>query len=317
MREEREILAHEHDPPPQPVHLVQHVDQDKDIYAGDMPHGERAVVLVDQSGTTRYHTIDFALLDIRTATVTDIWSEHVSANTESYTAKVSKNSALLLRLSDVQFLSRSPVNVLHHSSQAEHTGTISSNHDQEHVEDIKDIVDQRTSANSTKLIHRLFRWRPRKGIIHIVARILIDVTDYFATPAEGRLDDDFRKGEATLYPAVPGEEHRNVNYHYTRSHYRSRRDSRGSLASALTRHTSRPRSIAPTVRSRSDTAAGAQQSESAGKTRRRSTLEVPSERSPAPNTSSWTTPLDRGDIVAVPGSPIAPAITVSTGHDSP
>lgn len=309
-------MAHENDPPREPIHLVQHVPQDQDIYAGDLLHGERAIVFVDQSGKSAMRTIDLARLDVQTATVRNLWSDHISENVGVYNARVSANSALLLRLSKIQHLQQRAPDLENDGSQrADLPATSASTHGAQHVELKNESNSQATEAETSNPKYRAKRSRPHAGIMHTIARFLIDVTDYFATPAEKRWDSDFRHGDATLYPEVPGEKQRNSNYHDTRSRYRPRRDSNGSLHSATSRQPARSRSLAPSVASHSEPGARTDRSNTQGgsKARRRSTLDVPNswQRDPILPSSPPVSP-SADDIVALPGSPIAPAITVSS-----
>lgn len=103
-----------------------------------------------------------------------------------------------------------------------------------------------------------------KGIIRIMARLFIRVGDGFGNLARKIFDDsEFRRGRATGYPEVPGEEQRNPGLSDTRSIYSPslRRDSSGSERSALTRQRSGP---AESTTNKSPVA------------KRRDTLEVPS-----------------------------------------
>lgn len=79
------------------------------------------------------------------------------------------------------------------------------------------------------------------GIVRIIARSFMKLGQGFETIARKIFDDsEFRRGQATGYPEVPGEEHRNPGLSDTRSIYSPslRRDSSGSDHSALTRQRS-------------------------------------------------------------------------------
>lgn len=79
------------------------------------------------------------------------------------------------------------------------------------------------------------------GISRIAARWFMRFGDGFGNIARKIFDDsEFRRGRATGYPEVPGEENRNPGLSDTRSIYSPslRRDSSGSARSALTRQRS-------------------------------------------------------------------------------
>lgn len=139
------------------------------------------------------------------------------------------------------------------------------------------------------------------GTIRIAARLFMKFGDGFGNIARKIFDDsDFRRGRATAYPEVPGEENRNPGLSDTRSIYSPslRRNSSGSGRSNLSRQRSGP---AESTNARSPVA------------KRRDTLEVPS--SPGHH-GSLQGSLSRcvsetGPVITRTESPSTPTIVVS------
>ncbi|USW55247.1 Putative glycoside hydrolase, family 27, carbohydrate binding module family 6 [Septoria linicola] len=85
----------------QPVKLVQRFTNDKDVYAGLLANGDRAVLLLDQTNTVRSLSVDFASLGIKSATVKNLWTGRTTTGQTSYSAQVNAHGSLPLRLSNI------------------------------------------------------------------------------------------------------------------------------------------------------------------------------------------------------------------------
>jgi len=116
-RAARDILLNEdlisinQDPAGLPVELVQRFMADHDVFAGELENGDRAVLLLDQSNSTRTLSIDFASLGVASATVKDLWSGQTNESLTSYSQQVSPHGSLPLRLSDIKLLPKEPANI--------------------------------------------------------------------------------------------------------------------------------------------------------------------------------------------------------------
>lgn len=94
-----------------PVELVQRFTGDHDVFAGGLENGDRAVLILDQSNSTRNVSIDFALLGIASATVKDLWSGRSNANITLFDQQVNPHGSVALRLSNIKFLPQEPANI--------------------------------------------------------------------------------------------------------------------------------------------------------------------------------------------------------------
>lgn len=98
----KDLIAINQDSLGQPVKLVQRFTNDRDVYAGDLANGDRAVLLLDQSNQTRTLSLNFSSLGIDSATVKNLWSGRTTANAKSYSAQVNPHGSLPLRLSNIK-----------------------------------------------------------------------------------------------------------------------------------------------------------------------------------------------------------------------
>lgn len=105
-----DLISINQDPAGLPVELVQRFTSDHDVFAGGLENGDRAVLLLDQSNSTRTLSIDFALLGIASATVKDLWSGQVNSSLTSFSQQVNPHGSLPLRLSEIKLLSKNPAN---------------------------------------------------------------------------------------------------------------------------------------------------------------------------------------------------------------
>lgn len=100
----RDLIAINQDEAGLPVTLVQRFTNDRDVYAGDLANGDKAVLLLDHSNTTRTLSLDLASIGIASATVKNLWTSDISANETSYSKQVDAHGSLPLRLSNIQKL---------------------------------------------------------------------------------------------------------------------------------------------------------------------------------------------------------------------
>lgn len=102
-----DLIAINQDDAGLPVTLVQRYTDDHDIFTGDLANGDVAVLLLDQSNTTRTLTLNLSDLGISSATVKDLWSGNSGTNATSYTQQVNAHGSLPLRLSNIERLPES------------------------------------------------------------------------------------------------------------------------------------------------------------------------------------------------------------------
>lgn len=98
----KDLIAINQDEAGLPVTLVQRFTNDRDVYAGDLVNGDKAVLLVDFSNTTRALSLDFADLGIASATVKNLWTGDIDANVTSYSKQVDAHGSAPLRLSNIR-----------------------------------------------------------------------------------------------------------------------------------------------------------------------------------------------------------------------
>ncbi|CZT16078.1 related to Alpha-N-acetylgalactosaminidase precursor [Ramularia collo-cygni] len=98
----RNLLSINQDPLGEPVKLVQRFTNDRDVFVGNLSNGDKAVLVVDHSNTTRTMTIDFKTLGIRLANVKDAWTGQTQADSRTYSARVGAHGNIALRLSNVR-----------------------------------------------------------------------------------------------------------------------------------------------------------------------------------------------------------------------
>ena len=96
-----DLIAINQDSAGQPVKLIQRFSNDRDVYAGSLANGDRAVLLLDQTNTVRTLSIDFASLGIKSATVKNLWTGRTTTGQTSYSAQVNAHGSLPLRLSNI------------------------------------------------------------------------------------------------------------------------------------------------------------------------------------------------------------------------
>ncbi|UJO19822.1 putative alpha-galactosidase D [Fulvia fulva] len=100
----KDLIAINQDSLGKPAVLIQRFTNDRDVYAGPLANGDRAVLLLDQSNTARSLSIDFSTLGIDTATVKNLWTGRTTANVKSFSAQVGAHGSLPLRLSQIKTL---------------------------------------------------------------------------------------------------------------------------------------------------------------------------------------------------------------------
>jgi alpha-galactosidase len=108
----KDLISINQDPAGLPVELVQRFTGDHDVFAGELENGDRAVLILDQSNSTRTLSINFALLGVASATVKDLWSGQTSNRSlTSYSQQVNPHGSLPLRLSNLKLLPKKSANV--------------------------------------------------------------------------------------------------------------------------------------------------------------------------------------------------------------
>jgi alpha-galactosidase len=108
----KDLISINQDPAGLPVELVQRFTGDHDVFAGELENGDRAVLILDQSNSTRTLSINFALLGVASATVKDLWSGQTSNRSlTSYSQQVNPHGSLPLRLSNIKLLPKKSANV--------------------------------------------------------------------------------------------------------------------------------------------------------------------------------------------------------------
>lgn len=86
-----------------PVTLRQRYSYDNDQYWGPLANGDKAVLLVDQSGNSRSLTLNLDQWNVTSATVTDLRTGAVVENTPSYTVQVDGHGSMAVRLSNIVY----------------------------------------------------------------------------------------------------------------------------------------------------------------------------------------------------------------------
>ncbi|KAK4495703.1 hypothetical protein PRZ48_012971 [Zasmidium cellare] len=100
----KDLIAINQDSLGKPATLIQRFTNDHDVYSGPLANGDRAVLLLDQSNTTRTLALNFTALGIDTATVKNLWTGRTTTNVKSYSAQVPPHGSLPLRLSNIKTL---------------------------------------------------------------------------------------------------------------------------------------------------------------------------------------------------------------------
>lgn len=98
----KDLIAINQDEAGLPVTLVQRYSGDRDVYAGDLANGDRAVLLLDHSNGTRTLSLDFAEIGIASADVKNLWTGDIEEAATSYSKEVNAHGSLPLRLSNIQ-----------------------------------------------------------------------------------------------------------------------------------------------------------------------------------------------------------------------
>jgi alpha-galactosidase len=104
----KDLIAINQDEAGLPVTLVQRFTNDRDVYVGDLANGDRAVLLLDFSNTTRTLSLDFAEIGIASAIVKNIWTGDIETNASSYSKQVNPHGSLPLLLSNIKSKPISP-----------------------------------------------------------------------------------------------------------------------------------------------------------------------------------------------------------------
>lgn len=98
----KDLIAINQDEAGVPVTLVQRFSGDRDVYAGELANGDRAVLLVDHSNATRTLSLDLAEIGIASADIKNLWTGDIEAAATSYSAQVNAHGSLPLRLSNIR-----------------------------------------------------------------------------------------------------------------------------------------------------------------------------------------------------------------------
>jgi alpha-galactosidase len=107
----RDLIAINQDEAGLPVTLVQRFTNDRDVYAGDLANGDKAVLLLDHSNSTRTLSLNLSDIGISSATVKNLWTGDINANVTSYSKQVDAHGSLPLRLSNVQLKHTTKANI--------------------------------------------------------------------------------------------------------------------------------------------------------------------------------------------------------------
>ncbi|SMR42229.1 unnamed protein product [Zymoseptoria tritici ST99CH_1E4] len=95
------LIAINQDSLGKPVVLIQRYTNENDQFAGPLANGDVAVLLLDTSNAKRNLGIEFAALNISSATVTNLWTGAVVQNVNRYFTDVNARGSIPLRLSNV------------------------------------------------------------------------------------------------------------------------------------------------------------------------------------------------------------------------
>lgn len=98
----KDLLAINQDSLGQPVKLVQRFTNDRDIFVGSLANGDKALLVVDHSNTSRTITFDLSTIGIRLANVKDVWTGKTLPDSKSYSSQVGAHGTLALRLSNIR-----------------------------------------------------------------------------------------------------------------------------------------------------------------------------------------------------------------------
>lgn len=97
----KDIIAINQDPLGQLVKLTRRFTHDHDVYAGPLANNDQVVLLLDTSNTTRTLSINLTTLNIKSATLKDLWTGTTHPSVTSYTATVPPHGCIVLRLSNI------------------------------------------------------------------------------------------------------------------------------------------------------------------------------------------------------------------------
>lgn len=97
-----DLIAVNQDSLGKPVTLVQRWTGDRDLLAGPLANGDRAVLVVDLSNASRTLSVNFADLNITSANVKDLWTGTTQQGVSQYSRSVAAHGSLALRLSNIR-----------------------------------------------------------------------------------------------------------------------------------------------------------------------------------------------------------------------
>ena len=97
-----DLIAINQDSLGEPITLVQRWTNDHDLWVGNLANGDKAVLVVDTSNTTRTLSVNLASLGISSANVKDLWTGATSTGVSSFSASVRAHGSLALRLSNIR-----------------------------------------------------------------------------------------------------------------------------------------------------------------------------------------------------------------------
>lgn len=96
------LIAINQDPLVKPVTLVQRWTADKDLLAGDLANGDKAVLLVNLKSVSSDMGFDLSKLGLAQADILDLWTGETHTGVSSFSKHVEGHGNIALRLSNVK-----------------------------------------------------------------------------------------------------------------------------------------------------------------------------------------------------------------------
>ncbi|KAF2020339.1 carbohydrate-binding module family 35 protein [Aaosphaeria arxii CBS 175.79] len=104
MLQNKDLISINQDPSVKPIQLQQRWRSDRDLWAGDLSNGDRAVLLVDLSNTERTLTLHLSDIGIQSATIKDLWNGETVDSATSFSKAVKARGSAPLRLSNIVYM---------------------------------------------------------------------------------------------------------------------------------------------------------------------------------------------------------------------
>lgn len=106
----------------QPITLVQRWTWDRDLLAGDLSNGDKAVLLVNHGSVARVIEFNMSQLGLARADVLNLWTGETKTGVTSYSQHVEGHGSIAVRLSNIQLAGEQP----HYNWRAAESGSYGS-----------------------------------------------------------------------------------------------------------------------------------------------------------------------------------------------